>query len=121
MSVERRRAAFNRGVEAESRAAALLAEQGFTEIARRVRTPLGEIDLIVRRGDLLVFVEVKARSSLAGAAYSILPRQRRRIVGAAEIFAAAHPDLAGLDMRLDVVLVAPDRPPVHIEGAFEAE
>jgi len=116
-----RRAAFTRGVDAEAAAAALLEAQGFTVIARRVRTPRGEIDLIVRRDGLLVFVEVKARASLTMAAESILPRQRRRIAGAAEIFLARHPELAGLDMRLDAVLVAPGAAPLHLPGAFEAE
>ncbi|MCK0206813.1 YraN family protein [Starkeya koreensis] len=116
-----RRAAFARGVDAEAAAAALFEAQGFAILARRVRTPRGEIDLVARRGDLLVFIEVKARASLRSAAESILPRQRKRIAGAAEIFLADHPELAQLDMRLDVVLVAPDGPPVHLAGAFEAE
>ncbi|MGA0561967.1 YraN family protein [Ancylobacter sp. VNQ12] len=116
-----RRAAFTRGVDAEAKAAGLLEAQGFAIIARRVRTPRGEIDLIARRDGLVLFVEVKARASLTQAAESILPRQRRRIAGAAEVFLAGHPELAGLDMRLDVVLVAPGAAPVHLPGAFEAE
>ncbi len=101
--------------------AALLAAKGFSIVATRVRTPRGEIDLVARRESLLLFVEVKARARIDTAAESILPRQRRRIVEAAEIFLARHPEYAGLDMRLDVVLVAPGRPPVHLAGAFEAE
>lgn len=116
-----RRAAFTRGLEAEATAAALFEADGFVILHKRVRTPRGEIDLVARRAELLVFVEVKARLSLRSAAESILPRQRRRIVGAAEIFLARHPELAGLDMRLDVVLVAPGTPPLHLPGAFEAE
>ncbi|MCS0495100.1 YraN family protein [Ancylobacter sp. MQZ15Z-1] len=116
---EARRAAFTRGVDAEAAAARLLESKGFAVLATRVRTPRGEIDLIARRDDLLVFVEVKARASLTAAAESILPRQRRRIGEAAEIFLARNPAYAGLDMRLDVVLVAPGRAPVHLPGAFE--
>lgn len=116
-----RRAAFTRGLEAEAAAAALFEAQGFVILHRRVRTPRGEIDLVARRDGLLVFIEVKARASLRSAAESILPRQRRRIVGAAEIFLARHPELAGLDMRLDVVLVASGAPPLHVPGAFEAD
>ncbi|MDQ0511140.1 putative endonuclease [Angulomicrobium amanitiforme] len=118
---EAKRAAFSRGVDAEAVAAALLERQGFVILARRVRTPRGEIDLVARRDGLVVFVEVKARASLARAAESLLPRQRRRIAGAAEVYLAGHPDLAGLDLRLDVVLVAPGAKPVHLPGAFEAE
>lgn len=116
-----RQAAFTRGVDAESVAAALFEADGFVILARRVRTPRGEIDLVARRADLLVFIEVKARASLHSAAESILARQRRRIVGAAEVFLARHPELAGLEMRLDAVLVAPGAAPLHLAGAFEAE
>lgn len=116
-----RRAAFKRGVEAEAAAARLLEGQGFSILARRVRTPLGEIDLVARRDDLLLFVEVKARRSLSAAAESILPRQRRRIAGAAELFLADHPEFAGFNMRLDAILAAPGHELVHLPGAFEVE
>ncbi|MDQ0346903.1 putative endonuclease [Ancylobacter vacuolatus] len=118
---QRRRAAFTRGMAAEAAAAALFEAEGFVILERRARTPRGEIDLVARRDGLLVFIEVKARASLRFAAESILLRQRRRIVGAAEIYLSRHPELAGLDMRLDVVLVAPGAPPLHLPGAFEAE
>lgn len=118
---EARRAAFTRGVDAEATAARLLEAKGFTVVATRMRTPRGEIDLIARTAELLVFVEVKARGNLAAAAESISPRQRKRIVGAAEVFLADHPGYAGLDMRLDVILVAPGRAPIHIPGAFDAD
>lgn len=120
-ALQRRQAAFTRGMAAEAAAAALFEAEGFVILDRRVRTPRGEIDLVARRGDLVVFIEVKARASLRFAAESILPRQRRRIVGAAEIYLARHPKLATLDQRLDVVLVAPGAPPLHLPGAFEAE
>ncbi|TCK29982.1 putative endonuclease [Ancylobacter aquaticus] len=120
-ALRRRRAAFARGVEAEAAAATLFEAKGFAILERRARTPRGEIDLVARRDGLVVFIEVKARASLRFAAESILLRQRRRIVGAAEIYLSRHPELAGLDMRLDVVLVAPGAPPLHLPGAFEAE
>ncbi|MFT0860024.1 YraN family protein [Ancylobacter sp. G4_0304] len=116
-----RRAAFARGLDAEAAAGALLAAQGFAVLATRVRTPRGEIDLIARRGDLLVFVEVKARARLDAAAEAVSPRQRRRIAAAAEIYLAGHPEFAGLDMRLDAILIAPGVPALHLPGAFEAE
>lgn len=118
---EKRRAAFARGVDAEAAASALLAAQGFTIVAQRVRTPRGEIDLIAVQGTLLVFVEVKARASLTVAAESILPRQRKRIAAAAEIFLGRHPEYLGFDMRLDAILIAPNAAPQHLPGAFEAE
>jgi len=67
-----------------------------------------------------VFVEVKARDTLDGAAESVLPPQRRRIIAAAEAWLAARPEDMNLDMRFDAVLVAPGKIPRHIEAAFDA-
>lgn len=117
----RRKAAFRLGVSAESRAALLLAAKGYRELARRWKCPVGEVDLVMRRGRMLVFVEVKARPKIDDAAWSVLPRQQRRIVAAAEAWLAAHPEHAGYDIRFDAVLVAPGRLPQHMPAAFEAE
>jgi putative endonuclease len=117
----RRIKAFKLGVSAEGRAALYLAAKGFRPLAKRWRSPVGELDLVVKRGNLLVFVEVKARPRLDEAAEAVLPRQRRRIVAAAEAWLAAHPEHAGYDMRFDAVLVAPGRLPQHIVAAFEVE
>lgn len=70
-----RQRAFRTGLSAESRAAAMLIAKGFRIVARRARTPSGEIDIIARRGKLLIFVEVKARASLDDAAFAVTPRQ----------------------------------------------
>ncbi|WP_127088186.1 YraN family protein [Aquabacter cavernae] len=115
-----RRAAHDRGLVAEDRAAAFLEGAGFTILARRARTPAGEIDLVARQEGLLVFCEVKARGGRDAAAYSLLPRQMRRIAAAAEAWLAARPDLATLDARFDAVLVSGDGVE-HIPGAFEME
>ncbi len=117
----RRQAAFKLGVSAEGRAALLLAAKGYRELARRWKSPVGEIDLVVRRGKTIVFVEVKARPRIDDAAWAVLPRQQRRIVAAAEAWLAAHPEHAGYDLRFDAVLVAPGRLPQHLVAAFEAE
>jgi putative endonuclease len=116
-----RSAAFKLGVSAEGRAALLLNAKGYRELARRWKSPLGEVDLVMRRGKTIVFVEVKARASLDDAAFAILPRQQRRIAGAAAAWLAAHPEHAGYDIRFDAVLIAPRRLPQHIEAAFESE
>jgi len=117
----RRQAAFKLGVSAEGRAALYLAAKGYRALARRWKSPVGEVDLVVRRGRTIVFVEVKARPRIDDAAWSVLPRQKRRIVAAAEAWLAAHPEHAGYDIRFDAVLVAPGRLPQHIAAAFEAE
>ena len=83
---------FRVGISAESRAAAFLIAKGFRILARRWRSPRGEVDIIARRRGLLVFAEVKARANLDEAAKSINERQRRRIAAAAEVWLAANPD-----------------------------
>ena len=84
-------AAFRTGLSAEARAAALLMAKGYRILARRFRTPYGEIDLVAKKRDLLVFVEVKARASLDDAAYAVTPRQQARIIDAAQGWLMAHP------------------------------
>jgi putative endonuclease len=115
-----RQAAFQVGISAESRAALLLIAKGFRILARRWRSPLGEIDIVARRRRLLVFAEVKARASLDEAAESITERQRRRIAAAAEVWLAANPDQTIHDIRFDAILVAPGKIPRHIPAAFES-
>jgi putative endonuclease len=115
-----RQVAFRVGISAESRAAALLIAKGFRILARRFRSPVGEIDIVARRRHLLVFVEVKARERLDDAAWSVTERQRARIIAAAEAWLADHPDPSIQDIRFDAMLVAPGRMPQHIPAAFDA-
>lgn len=113
-------AAFRTGLSAESRAAALLIAKGFRIQARRFRTPYGEIDIIARKRNLVIFVEVKARAALDDAAYAVTPMQRRRIIDAAQAWLMMKPDFANHEMRFDVILVAPKHLPRHLAGAFDA-
>jgi len=113
-------AAFRTGVSAEARAAALLIAKGYRILAKRFRTPHGEIDLIARRRNLVAFIEVKARSTLDDAAYAVTPRQQRRIIDAAQAWLMAHPDLAEFELRFDAILVAPRSLPRHLMAAFDA-
>src|SRR5436309_111397 len=77
-------AAFKTGLSAESRAAAYLVAKGYRIMARRFRSGVGEIDIIARRRNTIVFVEVKARASLNDAAYAVTAHQQARIIAAAE-------------------------------------
>jgi putative endonuclease len=115
-----RRVAFRFGLSAEGRAAAFLVAKGYRILARRFRTPLGEIDIVARRRSVLVFVEVKARDNFDEAAEAIGRRQQIRIIGAAQLWLAAHPEDAMHDMRFDAILVAPGRLPRHLPAAFDA-
>ena len=113
-------AAFRTGLSAESRAAAYLIAKGYRILARRFRTPQGEIDIVARRRQLLAFVEVKARRSLDEAAYAVTPRQQQRIIGAAQAWLMTHPEHAAFELRFDAMLIAPRRLPRHLLGAFDA-
>ena len=103
------------GRRAEIAAAVYLALKGYRILARRFRSPAGEIDLIARRGRLVVYVEVKARS---GDAAEIRARQRRRIRRAAEHFLKLRPDLASCDQRFDAILIRPRALPAHLKDAW---
>jgi putative endonuclease len=113
-------AAFWLGVSAESRAALFLIAKAYRIVARRWKTPFGEIDIVARRRRELVFVEVKARDRLDDAAESVTERNKQRIVAAAELWLAHHPDDAQCFIRFDVILIAPGKLPRHIVNAFDA-
>ncbi|MDO8980068.1 MAG: YraN family protein [Afipia sp.] len=113
-------AAFQTGLSAESRACVYLIAKGYRILARRFRTPYGEIDVVARRRGLLAFVEVKARATLDDAAYSVTPQQQQRIVAAAQAWLMTRPEHATFEMRFDVVLIAPKHLPRHLMAAFDA-
>jgi putative endonuclease len=113
-------AAFGLGLSAENRAAAWLIAHGYRILARRWKSPLGEIDIIAARRYTLIFVEVKARATLDDAAEAVTERQKQRIAAAAEIWLADNPMPAIRDMRFDAILVAPGKLPRHIPAAFES-
>jgi putative endonuclease len=113
------REAWGRG--AESLAAWSLRLRGYRILARRFRTPLGEIDLIVRRGRLVAFVEVKARGDLDQALVALGPRQRERAARAAELFLLRHPGYGGHTLRFDLIAVCPWRLPRHVVDAWRLE
>ena len=113
-------AAFRTGLSAEARAAAYLTVKGYRILAKRFRTPYGEIDLVARRRHLVAFIEVKARASLDEAAYAVTPRQQARIIAAAQAWLMAHPEHADFELRFDAMLIAPRRLPRHLLAAFDA-
>jgi putative endonuclease len=114
----RGKAAQARGVAAEEAGAALLAREGFSVLARRVRTGAGEIDLVARRGTLTLIIEVKARPRADEAAFAIAPRQRARLAAAAEALMASHPAWFGEGLRFDAMLVGADGEVRWIADAF---
>jgi putative endonuclease len=117
----RGRRAYAAGQDAEALAAEALTAEGWLILAQRCRTEAGEIDLIAEREGLLAFIEVKARPSLAEAAFALGPRQRARLVAAAEAWLAEHPGHGAAGMRFDVMLVAADGTIRRIADAFRAD
>jgi putative endonuclease len=118
---DKRREAERRGRRAETLAAWLLRLKGYRVLARRYRTPAGEIDLIVRRGRAVAFVEVKERADEVAALEAVTPAARRRIANAAALWVSRHPAAAALDLRFDMVLACPGRLPRHIPSVFDSD
>src|SRR5262245_11131766 len=110
--------AYKDGLAAEDHAAAVLAGRGFDILERRFRSPAGEIDLIATNGSHLSFVEVKARRSIDEAAWSVTPRQQRRIAEAADHWLQCFPQYGDCDITFDAILVAPRQLPEYIPDAF---
>jgi putative endonuclease len=101
-----RAAAERGGRRAERLAALLLTLKGFRILAMRFKAGGGEIDIAARRGGLLVFAEVKARSDLDEAVLAVTSGGRRRIEAAGRSFFAARPHLARLGLRYDIIAVS---------------
>jgi putative endonuclease len=117
----RRRKAEQAGRQAEETAAEFLIGQHWEILGTRVKTRVGEIDLIARKGEVTAFIEVKARASRDAALYAVTPRQAKRIIAAANYWIAANPESLDGDCRFDIILVSPYLLPEHIENAFGAE
>ena len=113
-----RQQARQRGIAAETLCLWLLRLKGYRILARDLRTPVGEIDIVARRGLTLVAVEVKRRARLEEAAEAIGQQQRRRILRALAWFAQRQPDGEGLTMRFDAMLLDGGLLPRHIRDAW---
>lgn len=120
MTATRRRAEA-RGRRAEMLAAVWLMAKGYRIIARRYRSPLGELDLVARRGKVLAFVEVKQRAHAGDALIAVGPKQQQRLVRAAAAFRARHRAFAELQPRFDLMVITPGRWPEHLRGAWRLE
>jgi putative endonuclease len=112
-----RRAAERRGRRGETVAAWWLRLHGWRIVATRARTPVGEVDLIARRGRTLAFVEVKMRATEAELALAIDRRRLTRVARAAELLAPRHAR-PGDAIRIDVILLRPRALPRHIANAW---
>jgi putative endonuclease len=109
------------GRRGETLAAWYLRLKGYRIVATRVKTPVGEIDLIARRFGLTAFVEVKARQAAAEEATALGAVNISRIARAAQYYVARHPALAETPLRFDVIFLAPRTWPRHVKNAFQGE
>ena len=112
--------AYAKGVMGETAAQDHLIRRGFEPLDRRVRSPYGEIDLVMLDGDVLVFVEVKARETTGRvqAQFAVTPAKQRRMMETVRFYLGEHPEHAARMMRFDVVTVAADGI-LHVPNAFE--
>lgn len=115
-----RQRAERTGRRGEHIAALYLILKGYRIIARRYRTPVGEIDLIAARGPVTAFIEVKTRRSDADFGLALQQVNRQRLSRAAEAWLSRHPEAANRTLRFDVIFLAPFRLPRHVMNAFDA-
>ena len=118
MSAPARARAYRFGLRAETVCVWWLRARGYRVLARRFNARVGEIDIVARRGQLLVMVEVKARRGGDISLAVPTPRQPQRIARAAEAFVARSPRHAGCDMRFDLMITRPWRLPHHLCDAW---
>ncbi|WP_019222303.1 YraN family protein [Bartonella rattaustraliani] len=118
MQKARRQKAFYLGIRAEKWAAWWLRFKGFHIAETRFKTKCGEIDLIARRGNLVLIVEVKARSTLEEAMAAVSWANEKRIEAAADIWLARQRDYSLLCVRFDLIAILPWRLPQHIPAFF---
>jgi len=113
----KRQRAERGGRRAEIIASWWLRLHGWRILARRARTPLGEVDLVAKRGRIIAFVEVKARATAAEADLSLDHFRLRRVAAAAEALAPrfAKP---GDDIRIDAIFIVPGRLPRHLPNVW---
>ena len=109
------------GRAGERRAALFLRLKGYTIVAHRLRTPVGEIDLVATRGSTVAIVEVKARANLDQALEALSPRQRQRLARAAGWLTASRPVFSSMAVRFDLILISPWKWPRHITDAWQPD
>lgn len=118
---QRRQRAERVGRYSEWLAILALTAKGYSILARRVRTGAGEIDLIARRGKVIVFIEVKARRTEIAALESVTPTARQRIARSADLWMAKRPALQDYGWRFDIIAIVPRRWPKHIRDAWRPD
>lgn len=102
--MQARQTSYRKGVDAEKRAVKQLERDGYTVLKERYKTKFGEIDIVAKKDDVLVFVEVKAHQSMEASLYAVTPKSRRRIEQSALWFLSENPEYIDYGMRFDVMI-----------------
>jgi putative endonuclease len=112
------RTAYASGIAAEEAACTALVTDGWTILARRLRTKAGEVDAVAEKAGILAIIEVKSRPTLAEAAVALTARQQSRLIGACELVLGEHPDWGANGVRFDILVVDPVGKVRRITDAF---
>lgn len=110
-----------KGRWAENAACHYLQEKGYRILARNFRSPCGEIDIVARKNDLVVFVEVRFRKQFDDALWSLHSGKQKRLRSTAQAFLHAHPEFRQLQCRFDFIILTDEAKQggiAHLEDAF---
>ena len=110
---------YKLGLWAEWRARLYLKLRGYTIISKRLRTPVGEIDLLARHKKTWVIVEIKYRKTMDSALYSLQGKQKKRLINASLWVMTNYNLPQNTDFRFDVILISPNHPITHIKNAWQ--
>lgn len=113
-----KKSSYHKGLLAEFKAKSYLRFQGFRILTERFKTPVGEIDLIAKKGNLIIFAEVKLRGTVEAAAEAIHTKNQSRVRSAAELYLQKYPEYNECELRFDALIMAPGAWPEHIPDAF---
>ena len=114
----KRQSAEKRGHMAEYIAALYLFAKGYRILSLRYKTALGEIDIVAKRSDSIVFIEVKRRAGYSQAIDAVNYHSQQRIRSASDLWMARHPNAQRYSTRYDIIAIRPLALPRHVINAF---
>ena len=113
-----RKRAYRKGIWAERVAALFLLAKGYRILTMRYKSKMGEIDIIAKRGRLIIAVEVKARKSVDEAVHAVTHENAKRVESAADYWLSQQRNASELSLRFDIIAISPWRWPLHLVDAF---
>ena len=113
-----RKRAYQKGIWAERIAAIFLLAKGYRILTMRYKSKMGEVDIIAKRGQLVIAVEVKARQSIDEAVFAVTHETAKRVESAAGYWLSQQRNASELSLRFDIIAISPWRWPLHLVDAF---